>query len=276
VPFKIKMVRVVLQQLAMLALTAAQDPAEGWMAYAVGAMPSNIQRITKLEMTWTVGEAPARSSAFFSPWFGMDPADNLNLIQPVNPWSGDSWSMYTEYFQWSPEHNSNSEQQSVEAGQTLRGSLVYNHLSDSYYLSQTVVETGVTSHQTVSCQNGKRFLVPYVVYEKVFPCGSYPPDEVVTFHNITMECETATEPRIDCKELVQWSAMYKDDNCNMRAHIDSSDQIRITWDTSMTSKYDNHTSAQLEAINTRGRGDWAKRLVAERTPLVEATAKVGA
>ena len=106
---------------------------------------------------------------------------------------------YTEYFQWSPEHNSNSPQKSVKAGDTLRGSLVYNHLSDSYYLSQTVLETGATSTQTVKCQSGKKYLVPYIVYEKVFSCGSYPPDGVVTFHNITMECETATEPRIDCK-----------------------------------------------------------------------------
>ena len=30
--------------LGLLASTAAQDPAEGWMAYAVGAMPSNVQR----------------------------------------------------------------------------------------------------------------------------------------------------------------------------------------------------------------------------------------
>ena len=174
-------------------------------------------------MTWTVGADPKRSFAFFSPWFGMDPADNLNLIQPVNPWGGGSWSMcaksaprpaphvdshrprarpiarYTEYFQWSPEHNSNSPQKSVKAGDTLRGSLVYNHLSDSYYLSQTVLETGATSTQTVKCQSGKKYLVPYIVYEKVFSCGSYPPDGVVTFHNITMECETATEPRINCK-----------------------------------------------------------------------------
>ena len=55
----------------------------------------------------------------------MDPDDNLNLIQPVNPWGGGEWSMYTEYFQWRPTHNSNSRQQPVEAGQTLHGSLVY-------------------------------------------------------------------------------------------------------------------------------------------------------
>ena len=66
------------------------------MAYAVGKMPDSIKRITKLEMSWTVGKDPEHSFAFFSPWFGMDPTDNLNLIQPVNPWSGSSWSMYTE------------------------------------------------------------------------------------------------------------------------------------------------------------------------------------
>ena len=89
--------------------------------------------------------------------------------------------MYTEYFQWRPTHNSNSEQRSVMAGQTLRGSLVYHSLSDSYVLSQTVVETGATSTQTVKCQEGKTFVVPYVVYEKTFPCSSYPPDGVVTW-----------------------------------------------------------------------------------------------
>ena len=46
-------------------------------------------------MTWTVGQAPTWSWAFFPPWFGMDPTDNLNLIQPVNHWSGRAWSMYS-------------------------------------------------------------------------------------------------------------------------------------------------------------------------------------
>ena len=70
-----------------------QDPAHGWMAYAVGAVPEHVERITYMAMTWTVGASAPHSRAFYSPWFGMDPADNLNLIQPVNPWSGSSWSM---------------------------------------------------------------------------------------------------------------------------------------------------------------------------------------
>ena len=61
------------------------------MAYAVGKMPDSYDRITRLEMTWKVGADAKSSRAFYSPWFGMDPDDNLNLIQPVNPWGGSSW-----------------------------------------------------------------------------------------------------------------------------------------------------------------------------------------
>ena len=41
----------------------------------------------------------------------------------------------------------------------------------------------------------------------------------------------------------------KDPNCNMEAHIDSSTQIRITWDTSLASKYDNVTMDALFEMN---------------------------
>jgi len=174
---------------ALVLLTSAQDPADGWMAYAVGSIPSSYQRITRLEMTWTVGQNPSPSDSFFSPWFGMDPSDNLNLIQPVNPWTSDSWSMYTEYYQWSPENNVNSDQFSVNAGQTLHGALVYDSSSDSYTLTQTIVETGESSSQVVVCQEGKKYTVPYVVYEKTFPCNTYPPDQIVTFKNIILECD---------------------------------------------------------------------------------------
>merc|ERR1719272_1002029 len=155
--------------LSLVGSALAQDPAEGWMAYAVGQVPASVDRITRLEMKWKVSNNPSSSSAFFSPWFGMDPLDNLNLIQPVNPWSGGEWSMYTEYFQWKPTHNSNSPQKGVEAGQTLHGFLIYDTATDSYNLTQTVVETGATSYQNVRCQWGKKYKLPYVVYEKTFP-----------------------------------------------------------------------------------------------------------
>lgn len=237
--------------LVLLPLCAAQDPAHGWMAYAVGTMPAHAERITRLEMTWTVGAAPKPSMAFFSPWFGMDPSDNLNLVQPVNPWLGSDWAMYTEYFQWSPTHNSNSDQYPVAAGATLRGSIVYDKSSDSYELTQKILETGDVSSQTVKCQNGKRYTVPYVVYEKTFPCRDYPPDGVVTFSNITVECDG-----VPCD--IKWEAKVKDPNCDMAAHIKPDGTISITWDTSAASKYDNMTLPELYALNAKA-GGWGAR-----------------
>jgi len=242
--------------LSVLLGVNAKDPATGWMAYAVGTLPQGVERITRLEMTWKVGAKPRNSMAFFSPWFGMDPGDNLNLIQPVNPWQGGifggSWHMYTEYFQWSPVSNSNSPSKKVESGQHLHGALVYDSTSDSYELTQTVVETGAKSSQTVKCQNGKKYTIPYVVYEKTFPCKDYPPDGIVTFTEIVVECDGS-----DCASKVKWEPKVMDANCNMKAVINGTDSISITWDTSLRSKYDNFTATELYELNNHG---WARQI----------------
>jgi len=235
---------------AFLGLCFAQDPASGWMAYAVGSVPTGVKRITKMEATWTVGANPPKSRSFFSPWFGLDPADNLNLIQPVNPWGGSSWSMYTEYYQWSPTHNSNSKTFAVSAGQTLKGSLVYDASSDSYQLTQTILETNSVSTQNVPCQSGKQYNLPYFVYEKTFPCNTYPPDGIVTFRDINVECDGA-----DCSNDIKWAAKVKDANCNFQAVITNQTTISIKWDTTAKSLYDAHTDAELVKLNAHG---WAK------------------
>ena len=248
------MVTRLILSLLLPCATMAQDPASGWMAYAVGKMPEKYERITKLTMTWKVGEAASPSRAFYSPWFGMDPSDNLNLIQPVNPWGGSSWSMYTEYYQWSPTHNSNSRSYSVEAGQTLRGSLEYDNATDSYTLSQTILETGKVSSQVVECQSGKKYVLPYVVYEKTFPCADYPPDEEVLFYDISAECDGGA----DCTDELVWETAVKDANCDMAAHVLSSTSISITWNTSAASRYDGVPYDEIRLLNSQH--GWAKAL----------------
>ena len=153
--------------------------------------------------------------------------------------------MYTEYFQWSPTHNSNSRQHSVEAGQTLHGQLYYISSQDAYVLNQTVVETGASSSQVVPCQSGKKYTVPYVVYEKTWPCGDYPPDGKVSFNIVASECDGAP-----CD--ITWEAKVKDPNCNMQAVI-GTNQIDLTWDTSAKSKYDGMSRDEL-AQRTRRSG----------------------
>ncbi len=145
--------------------------------------------------------------------------------------------------------------------------------SDSYTLSQTIMETNVTSSQVVACQNGKKYNIPYVVYEKTFPCKNYPPDEVITFSNIIAECDGVGElvsvfectgcrlsrrhTFIDCVQSIEWTSAVKDANCNMKANIIDQKTISITWDTTAVSQYDDFTDMELYALNHHG---WATRL----------------
>jgi hypothetical protein len=46
---------------------------------------------------------PTVDGLFFGIWFGIETSDNLNLIQPVMPWLGDSssgWNIYNEVCIW--------------------------------------------------------------------------------------------------------------------------------------------------------------------------------
>ena len=235
---------------SLIVRALGQDPANGWMAYAVGAIPEGKERITRLEMTWTISEEASRSRAFYSPWFGMDPGDNLNLIQPVNPWTGSEWTYYTEYFQWKPTHNSNSKSYPAKGGQTLHGSLIYDAGTDAYFLNQTLLETGESSTQTVPCQDGKKYTLPYIVYEKTFPCSHYPPDGIVIFKDIYAECDGS-----DCTNDIKWEAKVKDPNCDMKANIIDANTISITWDVNAKSVHDNKRWNELVFLNSHG---WAK------------------
>ena len=75
---------------------AAQDPAGGWLGYARALPPSGKpgQRLTYISARWKNNANPRPSNSFYSPWFGIDTSDNLNLLQPVNPWLGDQWVIY--------------------------------------------------------------------------------------------------------------------------------------------------------------------------------------
>eukprot|EP00759_Apiculatamorpha_spiralis_P020509 PhF_6_TR25827/c0_g1_i1/m.36472 len=214
-------------------MVAAQDPAPGWLAYATAQCPPGT-KITYMEATWNVGQNPTPSDAFFSPWFGIDTSDNLNLLQPVNPWLGSAWEMYTEYYQWSPSKNSNSHQYGVNAGDSLLGQITYNGDSkQSYTLSQNDKASGRNSTQTIGVQQKggqyKNYTIMYVVYEKVADCSEYPPEGRVDFNNIIVVCSGKhIKP--------QWTFGTVENVCNFQASSSNYDQVSITWDTQSTKR----------------------------------------
>lgn len=191
----------------------------------------------------------------------MDPADNLNLIQPVNPWTGNQWQFYTEYFQWQPTRNSNSESYPIPAGDHLRGTLVYNANDDSYLLTQTHMEAGRTSSQVVQCQSGKKYTLPYVVFEKTWACKDYPQDGKVEFYDIVAQCDG-----IDCADEIQWKAVNMVDMCDFNTHITEGTRrnISITWDPTMNSVYDDWSEEDLFAHNVQSSGASYHRLVPQQ------------
>ena len=112
-------------------------------------------------------------------------SDNLNLLQPVNPWMGAEWLIYNEYYQWEPSHNQNSAQHVVKAKDLLYGSVSLDPKTKSYNVYHNV--SGSTTWDVtmnIPIQKGKTYTIAYVVYEKVAPCGDYPPDGSVTFSQV--------------------------------------------------------------------------------------------
>jgi hypothetical protein len=62
------------------------------------------------------------------------------------------------YFQWSPEHNQNSNQFNVKAGDVLHGTITYRADTNSYDVAQTDVTSGATVTMNIPIQkkNGER------------------------------------------------------------------------------------------------------------------------
>lgn len=214
---------------AAAALAVAQDPAQGWLAYAQGISPIG-GVITHVSAKWRVPSNPVTGGGFYSPWFGIEASDNLNLIQPVNPWTGGSWSIYNEYFQWSPEHNENSDSHTVQAGDLLYGSVDFNSGNQSYTVYHSDVNDGwsVTSNIRVQRKEFghvyKNYTIIYFVFEKVFnDCSMYPSNGEVTFFDIEVE--------YDGKSVIpKWTTSYVDEVCGFKANIINGTTIQITWD----------------------------------------------
>ena len=254
------------------------------LGYATGLDPAAKngeagRRITFAEMYWKNCNNPKRGGAFFSPWFGIETTDNLNLIQPVNPWVGNSWEIYNEYFQWSPTNNKNSASHTVQPGDVLYGSVTFDEKTNSYDVFHKDLTDGWSVHTNIPVQRAasavnddggrrlwspsphkgayKNYTIVYVVFEKVAQCDQYPPDDEVTFYNITVE-------RDGVPVETAWSTDFVDDNCDNRAHIVDANTVKFTWDSTDNSKGPKagHTSLHGAARAAPGQvaasGDYCK------------------
>eukprot|EP01102_Stenamoeba_stenopodia_P001636 TRINITY_DN11478_c0_g1_i1.p1 TRINITY_DN11478_c0_g1~~TRINITY_DN11478_c0_g1_i1.p1 ORF type:complete len:252 (+),score=67.06 TRINITY_DN11478_c0_g1_i1:50-757(+) len=205
----------------------AKDPATSWLGYAKATSPDDTGIITYVEAKWVVLDEPKVSGAYVTPWFGIESSENMNLIQPVNPWNQNFWEIYNEYFQWFPVHNTNSNAHKVQPGDVIFGSVTYNPADHSYtcYISDLndgwSVSTNFPVQKTFEGEY-KNYTIVYVVFEHPANCDQFPPNDQVTFYDIKIEYDNVqVEP--------EWTTGYVADVCNNRAQIVNSTTVQITW-----------------------------------------------
>jgi len=239
----------------LLGLTVAQDPAQGWLAYAKGVNPAgSTEPITYFEAYWTNLKAPADKSptCFYAPWYGIETSDNLNLIQPVNAWNdGGSmkWCLMNYYFQWSPQHVTQGRKMYPVAADSLYASVTFHEASQSYMMYSEILTNGHkdTSNLTIPVQKDhkgdyKKYTIVYVVFEKIcHRCDEYPADDIVTYHNISVYYGGK-------KVSPKWSTGVVDEVCDMTAHIVDESTVTITWN----SKSENHPINDPKIIKKYG------------------------
>ena len=156
----------------------------------------------------------------------IESKSNLDLIQPVLPWLGNSWVGYTEHFDWNGGTNKNSRMIDVRAGDVMHGTVTYNPQENSYTQTQTNTRTGETSSMDVPVTDNETFEHFWIVLEKVPEvCSQLPPSGTVTFYDIIVEYDNV---KID----PVYTTSYVDDKCNSRAHI-ATPNVTITWDPNM-------------------------------------------
>ena len=62
------------------------------------------------------------------------------------------------------------------------------------------------------------------MYEKTAPCKDYPPDEIVTFTNLTVAYDGVVAP-------AAWTTGVVDQVCDFKANIIDPNTVSITWNT---------------------------------------------
>jgi hypothetical protein len=80
-----------------LSICVAQDPASSWLCYAVARSPdgSSVSRVSA--RTTIPLQPPSDPNGEPAWWFGIEPKDNLFLIQPIVPkWLGDGYYVFSE------------------------------------------------------------------------------------------------------------------------------------------------------------------------------------
>ena len=146
--------------LGLFAVVQANDPAGSWLSYAAYKAP-NQGRITMLNTSWTVPSDPKSSFGSNAPgwWFGvMDKDGDGALVQPILAYgyTGSRYTIFNGVFDWTDgSWHTSEEKYTVEPGDKITSSVVYNKAANSYTMmiaSRALGKSIVTEYAIQSAQ----------------------------------------------------------------------------------------------------------------------------
>ncbi len=215
---------------AVFALCAsANDPAGSWLSYAAWTAPDN-GVITSLNTTWTVPSLPATSLGSNAPgwWFGVQTKDgNGALIQPILAYgyTGSHFSIFNGCFDWTDGSWTTSDDQTVQPGDKITSSVVYNKDDNSYtmYIASEQTQWSISTKYAIKKEQKEPESTAYFVLEhQPLTCRAYPTDGAMNFTNIYLE--------VDGKQVTpEWEAKQERPACDSKATIVDPTTIQFTW-----------------------------------------------
>ena len=136
------------------------------------------------------------------------------------------------------------------AADSLYASVTFHEPTQSYMMYSEILTNGhkETTNLTIPVQrdrngNYKKYTIVYIVFEKICHiCSEYPPDDIVTYHNISVYYGGK-------KVSPKWTTGVVDEVCGMTAHIVDESTVTITWN----SKSDKHPINDPNLIRKYGK-----------------------
>lgn len=210
--------------LATITCALAQDPASSWLCYAL-TQSSDGSGATRVSATTQIPSGPPQDpNGEPAWWFGIEPSNNLYLIQPILPkWLGDGYYIFNEMFDWHTFNDQQSTNIKIPYGTNVSAEIITRDGGKHY--TMTVKAQGHQWNLTVPTykDDGPFTNVYFVLEHQVDRCSQLPSAGSLSYTDIEIE--------FGGKRVVpQWSTHLERPVCKSQVKVISPSSLSIEWD----------------------------------------------
>jgi len=161
----------------------------------------------------------------------MDKDGDGALVQPILAYgyTGSHYTIFNGVFDWTDgSWHTSQEKYTVQPGDLITSSVVYNAAADSYTMrisSDELGKTISTDYAIEKRQTKVESAAVFVLEHQPRQCKAYPTSGEMTFKSIVVEVEGKLISKPD------WRALQERPACNSKAEVVDASTIKFSWDT---------------------------------------------